>query len=414
MGPVHLTIPVDVFTGHAQSAPSYSRTRVAAPAPSPDEVHAALEMLAASERPVVICGSGAWWAGCGPELHQFVECHSLPLFTIGMARGLVSDEHPLCFGYADPALSRACHAAFREADLILILGKRVDFRLGLGSPRVLPAHARYIQVDIHPQELGMNRALDLAICADVKQTVKAFLTEGVDVRKERNPWLQRLGEFERGWRQSLAQHTEDQGSPLHPAVFFEAFTRVLPPDTLLSWDGGDFTHWGRSFTPARVAGGWLRLGPLATIGAALPNGIALRLANPDKPVAVITGDGALGFYIAEIDTAVRLKLPLLVVVGNDAGWGLERQLQSAIEGSTAGCELRFTRYDRVVEAFGGAGETIESAEQIGPAVQRGLQSRVPYCLNVAIRGVRSPFTEWMLAGKRNQPTAGDAVGRNDG
>jgi acetolactate synthase-1/2/3 large subunit len=177
--------------------------------------------------------------------------------------------------------------------------------------------------------------------------------------------------------------------------------QALPRDVLYSWDGGDFVHWGRALVPAREPGGWLRLGPLGTIGSSLPNGLALQLAHPRRPVAVITGDGALGFYIAEMDTAVRHKLPIVVIVGNDAGWGLERELQSfAYGGVTVACELQSTPYDVIMKGFGGGGETIERLEQVRPAVQRAFASGVPYCLNVKIRGVRSPFTEWQIAGKK--------------
>jgi acetolactate synthase-1/2/3 large subunit len=400
MGPVHLTIPVDVFTAEVDAAPTYSATTISSASPSACDVRRAMELLRRSERPLIIAGSGTWWADAGPELHQFIERESLPLFTVGMARGLVRDDHALCFGYADPALNRASHAAFQEADLILVLGKRIDFRLDLGSARVLPASASYIQVDIHPQELGMNRALDLAICADVKQTLRAFLGFAGPTPLARKHWLSRLSSLRKDWREALKQRAADKEPPIHPAACFAELVQALPPDTLLSWDGGDFTHWGRTFIPALHAGGWLRLGPLATIGAALPNGIALKIANPNKPVAVITGDGALGFYIAELDTAVRLKLPLVLIVENDAGWGLERELQNATEGSTVACELRSTRYDRITEAFGGAGETIDSIEQIAPAIRRAFQSAVPYCINAQIRGARSPFTEWTLLNKR--------------
>jgi acetolactate synthase-1/2/3 large subunit len=169
---------------------------------------------------------------------------------------------------------------------------------------------------------------------------------------------------------------------------------------LYSWDGGDFVHWGRAILPAVTAGGWLRLGPLGTIGAGLPNGLALQLAHPDRPVVAITGDGSLGFYLAELDTLVRHELPLVVVVGNDAGWGLERELQGELCGTTVACELRATPYDRIMEAFGGAGETVERPEQVGPAVRRAFAARRPYLLNVTVRGTRSPFTEWQLDGKK--------------
>jgi acetolactate synthase-1/2/3 large subunit len=136
------------------------------------------------------------------------------------------------------------------------------------------------------------------------------------------------------------------------------------------------------------------LGPLATIGAALPNGLALQMATPDKPVVVITGDGSLGFYIAELDTAVRHNLPIVIIVGNDAGWGLERELQG--RDRTVGCELRPTRYDVVMQGFGGDGENITSLAEVRPAIQRAFAARRPYLLNVNVRGVRSPFTRWKL------------------
>ena len=170
---------------------------------------------------------------------------------------------------------------------------------------------------------------------------------------------------------------------------------------IYAWDGGDFAHWGRATLPVYEPGKWLRLGPLGTIGSALPNALALQMAHPGKPVTVITGDGSLGFYIAELDTAVRHKLPIVVIVGNDAGWGLERELQGAVTGltNTVACELRSTRYDIVMKGFGGEGELIERPEQVRPAVERAFSAGVPYLLNVAIRGVRSPFTrEW--AGER--------------
>jgi len=402
MGPVHLTIPVDILSAEA---PSFARphsppTITEPPAPSPHSITQTMDLLSKSERPVVIAGSGAWWADSGVLLRRFIEITSLPLFTIGMARGLVSDHHPLCFGYADPALSRAAHKAFQGADLFLILGKRIDFRLGLGSPRTLAAAAKCIQIDIHPQEFGLNRAVDVGICADVKQTLSAFIDAHVGPEQPLTAWLDRLHALRKHWRETLERQALDRSTPMHPAAFYSELQRALAPETLLSWDGGDFTHWGRSLMPALHPGGWLRLGPLATIGAALPNGIALKIANPEKPVAVITGDGALGFYIAELDTAVRYKLPLVVIVGNDAGWGLERELQSSAHGTTVACDLRSTRYDLIMEAFGGAGETVESLSQVGAAVRRAFSAGVPYCINVLIRGARSPFTDWQLSSRK--------------
>jgi acetolactate synthase-1/2/3 large subunit len=401
-GAVHLTIPVDLFTA-ATDAPSTLPMPVeeTPSRPDPRDIDRALALLKAAERPVVIAGSGVWWANAEAELQAFIEHTSLPLYTITMARGAVSDAHPLNLGYADPAMNNAVPTAFREADLFLVIGKRLDYRLALGGARLFPSAAKFIQLDLHGQELGMNRKLDAAICADAKAALQA-LTEAAGKPWAPRPWLDRLRGLRAEWEAGLARIAQDDSSPMHPAAFYRELKAALPRDIIYAWDGGDFAHWGRANLPVYEPGKWLRLGPLGTIGSALPNGLAMQMAHPGKPVTVITGDGSLGFYIAELDTAVRHKLPIVVIVGNDAGWGLERELQGAVTGlsETVACELRSTRYDIVMKGFGGEGELIERPDQVRPAVERAFAAGVPYLLNVAIRGVRSPFTEWQIAGKK--------------
>ncbi len=402
-GPVHLTIPVDLFTA-TTDAPA--RVPVPPPPalpaqPETQDIERTIEVLRSAERPVVIAGSGIWWAQAEAELQEFIEQTRLPLYTITMAKGAVSDQHPLCMGYADPALNRAAQRVFQEADVLLVLGKRIDYRLALGGPRLFAPAAKFIQVDLHPQELGMNRALEIALCADVKSTLRALSEAAGRERWAPCSWLDRTRALRAEWEAHLAACAGDRTSPVHPAAFFAELRQCLPRDVLFSWDGGDFTHWGRATTPAQAPGRWLRLGPLATIGSGLPNSLALQLAHPSKPVVCITGDGSLGFYLAELDTAVRHRLPVVVIVGNDAGWGIERQFQFAggLE-NTVACELRDTRYDLVMQGLGGGGETVERLDQVQPAVERAFESGMPYLINVRIRGVRSPFAEWQIAGKK--------------
>jgi acetolactate synthase-1/2/3 large subunit len=400
-GAVHLTIPVDLFMAKTD-APAALPAPVddSGPEPGSREVERAVALLRSAQRPVVIAGSGVWWAGAASELREFIERTSLPLYTITMAKGVVSDEHPLCMGYADPALNQAVHTAFKEADLFLVLGKRIDYRLALGGPRLFAPEAKFIQVDIHAPELGMNRKLEVGICADVRSTLRALLAESGEKPWTPLPWLDRLRQLRCEWEAKLAEAAQDRSAQMHPAAFFAELKKWLPRDIYYAWDGGDVVHWGRATLPALHPGRWLRLGPLGTIGSALPNSLAVQLANPGKPVVLITGDGSLGFYIAEMDTAVRHGLPVVMMVGNDAGWGLERELQGATAGSTVACELRRTQYDQVMQGFGGGGETIDTLEQVRPAVERAFGSGVPYCLNVNVRGVRSPFTQWQLSGKK--------------
>src|ERR1051326_3878515 len=281
-GTAPLTIPVDVF----QEPGAGAGFRCARNSGGGFSVKEAAELLHAARRPIAIAGSGVWWSGAEASLQHFIERARIPLYTITLARGAVSDEHPLCMGFADPALNRAAHAAFREADLFLVIGKRIDYRLALGGPRLFPPDAKFIQIDIHPQELGTNRALDAAICGDARLALEALAESAAPAPDE---WLDRCRALRAEWQARLNQATADA------AVFFRALREVLPEDVLLSWDGGDFTHWGRCILPARVPGGWLRLGPLARIGAALPNALAMQLAHPGRKVLCITGDGSLGF-----------------------------------------------------------------------------------------------------------------------
>lgn len=398
-GVAHLSIPSDVFIGKADSAASAPLLPEIRRMPDSRDVDAAIAAISRAQRPIAIAGSGVWWSGAHRELRAFIARTGLPLYTVTMAKGSVADDDPLCFGYADPALNVAARTAFKEADLVVVIGKRIDYRLALGGSRLFSPEARFVQIDIHEPELGLNRRLEAGICSDARLALTAL--EGSAKALSLDSWKTHLLELRAAWQGDLEAIASDRSAPLHPAAFFQELRKGLPADTLFSWDGGDFTHWGRAGTPARIPGGWLRLGPLGTIGSALPNSVAMQLAHPGKPVVMITGDGSLGFYLAELDTLVRYKLPVVIIVGNDGGWGIERELQKAADsGPTVACELRRTRYDQIMQGFGGGGELIESLDQVRPALDRALASGVPYLLNVQVRGARSPFTDWQIAAKK--------------
>ena len=404
-GASHLSVPVDMLTTKVKEhAPLPAGPVVPLrPAPLSWDVACLIDLLDEAERPVVIAGSGAWWADAGEELREFVEKSSLPLFTVCLARGVVSDDHPLCFGYGDPTLSRAAAKAFKEADLVVVLGKKLDYRLRLGGTQLFSADAKFVQVDIHPQELGLNRALEVAMLADVKVALQQ-INEALGSRPapDRTAWLGQVRQAAEAWEQELASVAATPGSPMHPLHLFMQMRNWVPQDATLCWDGGDFVHWGRCSIPARRPMHWLRLGSLAGLGACFPIGLTAKILRPNSPSIIISGDGSLGFYAAEMDTAVRHNLPVIIIVGNDGGWGIERELQLGTYGgdTTVACELRRTRYDLVMKGFGGEGEFVERPEDIRPALDRALQSEKPYLINVDIRGARSPFTQYQLAGKK--------------
>ena len=394
-GATHLSIPVNVFTGKTEAPlrmpPGRGVIRAC------EDAAAAMDLLAKAERPVVIGGSGVWWSDAGAALLRFLKQTKLPYFDVTMARGVVSEKFPGHCGYADPSLNRGCVPAFQAADVVLVLGKRIDYRLAMGGPRLFGKETRIIQVDVEPREIGNVRDVAVGVVGDVRTFLEAAIP--ASVWEPRTAWIQQIRKWRKEWMTKLlAQRGED--SLLHPGVFFQEVKRTLPVSPLLSFDGGDFIHWGRAILPALHAGGWLRLGPMATIGAALPFAMAQQMARPGSPVMMMTGDGSLGFYIAELDTMVRYGVPVVIIVGNDGGWGLERELQGEMQGTTTACELRRTRYDLVCQGFGGGGETIDRLDQVGPALARAFAYQGPYVLNVNIRGARPPFTSWQLEGKK--------------
>ena len=402
MGATHLTIPVDLFTGQAAKGLALVSPQTVAATPGRADVKAMLKLLREAKRPVVIAGSGVWWSDAGKELGAFLRKTKLPYYSVTLARGVVSDAAPNNMGYADGALNKAVHTVFKEADVVLVLGKRIDYRLAMGGPRLFAPEAKFIQVDIHQQELGHNRQLALGICADVKATLLLALDELGKENWKPLSWVARARMLDKKWKDELSAIAawNSKNKLIHPASFFAALHDAMPVTPLYSWDGGDFIHWGRAMFPATRSGGWMRIGPLGTIGSALPNALAMQWRHPDEPVVMITGDGSLGFYIAELDTAVRHNLPIIVIVGNDGGWGLERELQGELNGTNVACELRRTRYDKVMEGFGGAGETIDRLDQVDGAVKRAFASGKPYLLNVNVEGARSPFTDWQIQGKK--------------
>ncbi len=396
-GPVHLTIPADVLEAPVDDSKvampePWRREPAAAPAAA---VETALDLLQRAQRPVVIAGSGIWWAHAWEALRRLVEVTALPCFTIGMGRGSLSDEHPLCLGYADPILNPAARE-IAEADAILLIGKRIDFRLGYGS--LFGPNATLIQVDIHSAELGRNRSAQLPIHCDVG----AFLTQMASGAEKRGswketPWIERLRRVRKAAAEARRADEAADASPLHPLRIVKEVREAVNSDVVWAIDGGDFAQWCRLGLPALKPGHWVRLGALGTVGAAIPLGIAAKLAKPDCPVVILTGDGGMAFHSWELHTALRFNAPVVVVVGNDCGWGMERELQAAFYRRTVGVELGAVRYDKVIEAMGGHGEHVEHPAELRPALERALKAGTVACVNVMMQGVPSPLTATNIA-----------------
>ena len=413
-GPVHLSIPIDIQEQEAleDELPPYQPSEYRHQGRNPGDPHLveqALELLRHAETPVVIAANAARYSVTSDVLTSFIEATGLPLFTVEQSRGLVSDDHPLCFGYADSALNDAARL-FREVDVALLLGKRLDHRYGYGRPPYFNADARLIQVDPSPAEIGRNRGVALGILGDLGAVVEQ-LAEKASRRQWRDltPWTNLLKVIRREQSERLeALATADL--PLHPMRVYKEVAPFIDEDSILIFDGGDYVQWGRGYLKARRLGRWLRLGPLSHLGFGLPFALAAKLAHPESKVILFIGDGSIGFYAMEYDTAIRHNLPIITVLGNDAAWGIDRNFQMAYFGRAVATDLRFVRYDKMVEALGGHGEYVQEAQQLAPAIQRALASNKASLVNATIRSARSPLADAMIARKLavRQPTRLDS------
>ena len=404
-GPVHLTIPVDIQEQDVSEdeLPQYQPGEYRNAGRShgdPRLIQEAVALLRRAERPVIIAANSARYSLPSETLRELIETTGVPVFTVEQARGMVSDDHPLCFGYADGSLNSTARR-FREADVVLLLGKRFDHRYRYGQPPFFGADARLIQVDPSPADIGRNRGVSVGILGDIGAVVEQFIHEakGQSWPSGRlGSWTGQLREDRESWLGHLESLASDD-LPMHPMRVFKEIEGFADDDTILIFDGGDYAQWGRSYLKARKAGQWMRLGPLSQLGCGLPYALGAKLARPDARVLLFIGDGSFGFYTMEYDTAVRHNLPFTAIMGNDSVWGIDRNFQLAYYGRAVGTDLRFVRYDRVVEALGGYGEYVERSEEVAPAVERAISSNRPSLVNIGIRSVRSPLADAMVARK---------------
>ena len=403
-GPVHLTIPIDIQEAAVAESetPAYPPSEYRPAGRSlgdPALVAQAIDVLGNAERPVVVAANAARASLAPPDLRDFVEATNLPCFTVEQARGLLSDDHPLCFGYGDPALNDTAKH-FREADAVLLLGKRLDHRYRYGRPPFFNAAATLIQVDPSPAEIGRNRGVHVGIVGDVGAVVRQMTeaARGAERWTGVAAWRRQLGKTREAQRLRFEALGTDE-TPLHAVRVLRDVDTFTDDDTILVVDGGDFAGWGRSYLRARNAGGWLRLGPLGQLGCGVPYAIAAKLARPEADVLLLIGDGSFGFYGIEFDTAVRHGAAFTAVMGNDALWGIDRNFQLAYYGRAVGTELRPVRYDKMVEALGGHGEHVTQPGEIVPAIRRARESGRPSLVSVTIRNTPCPLAGAMMARK---------------
>lgn len=386
-GPVFLELPMDVLTADVDDEtvtfPQAYRPQQA-PAPSPEAVEQALVLLAQAQRPLIMAGRGVWLAGAAAELREFAEMTQTPVIANGMTRGaLPEDEHPLAFGSFVTA-GTTILAPAGGPDVVLLLGGRFGLFTG-GARSFVPPQATVIQVDVKGEEIGRFRDIQLGIVADCREALRALIAaaRGRTFAAHRE-WLDALARGRAAVRASFEQTMRSNEERIHPYRLAHEVNAYLGGDGIIVADGGETAVWVELAVTPKRPGSYLFHGYLGCLGTGIPFGLAAKAAYPDQRVVVVTGDGSVGLNFAEFDTAVRHRLPIVVVVNNDQAWGMCRHEQIVRYGQQriVATELGPTRYEKAAEGFGVYGEFVEQAEDIVPALERAFASGRPACVNV--------------------------------
>ena len=396
-GPVHISITADTLSGLIEveegAIPPPANTQPTAAAQAePAFIEQALQLLSTAERPLIIAGAAAFWSHAGDLLRQFVETVKIPLMTVEQARGLVADNHPYCFGDGYGTVNMAAQLENR-IDVLLLLGDRMDHAFAYGS---CFGPAKIIHICPEAKEIGKNHSIECGAACDVRAAT-AQLLAAAKTRSWKEPaeWVAMLRQTRIDQAARVQKMSASAQTGVHPARIALEVEKLLDEQSILAFDGGDFSSWARYCMIARRPGGWLASTVLGHLGVGLPYAIGAKMAFPEAKAVVMTGDGALGFSVMEMETAVRYGIPVVIVVANDSAYGVEVYYQQKWFGPdrVVGTELTNTRWDLLAESLGAHGEYVETPEQLRPALERAFASGKPACVNVIVQRTPSPQTE---------------------
>lgn len=382
-GPVYLEMPLDLLMNMTDDADvPATRPLPEPPRPSgdPRALVTASKLLAESARPAFLVGTQIRWSPAREAIRRAADAIDAPFFLNGMARGGLPADHPGLF-------SRARRLALAQADVVFVFGTPFDFRVDYGRPPTWAPAARIVQVDLDGAELGRNRAVDVAIHADSGFVLDHLATEASrGARVDRTAWMRTVRDEEAKRRAKMQVEILSEESPPNPLRVCAEIGKRLGPDDIVIGDGGDFVATAAYVLKLEWPQLWMDPGPLGTLGVGPGYAMAAKLARPDARVVLVYGDGSFGLHGLEFEAMVRQDIPVVAVIGNDAGWTQIRRGQVELYGQerAVATALDYTRYDRVVEAVGGFGAWVERVEELGPALDAAFASKKPSCVNVKI------------------------------
>jgi thiamine pyrophosphate-dependent acetolactate synthase large subunit-like protein len=375
-GPTFVDFPLDhVFMGAAEpQAQASFGAATGAQGASAAQLERAGQLLREAERPVVMAGTDLYWGHGERALLDLVEALRVPVFLNGLARGCVPADHELFF-------SRARSQALKEADVALVLGVPMDFRLGFGGS--FGEQTSVVVIDLVEPQRRPAREPQVELYGELTQTLSDLRAASGLGGCDSGEWLSRLRASERELRERERTELEDDRTPLHPMRVYAELSKVLDRDAIVIGDGGDFVSYAGRMIDSFQPGCWLDPGPFGCLGAGPGYALAAKLAHPERQVVLLLGDGAFGFAGMEFDTLCRHGVAVVGVMGNNGIWGLEKHPMEFLYGYSVAADLRpATRYDEVVRALGGHGELVERPVQLLPALERAFACGKPALVNV--------------------------------
>jgi acetolactate synthase I/II/III large subunit len=373
-GPVFLDFPLDhVFMEAEEPEPVADAVPARMPSADGDALERAVALLREAERPVIMAGTNLYWGRGEAELLALVEALRIPVFLNGMARGCVPADHELFY-------SRARSTALKGADVALVIGVPMDFRLGFGGS--FGEDTEIVAIDVAEPGRAHPRPVAAELYGPVGETLAA-LREGVGAALDTGGWVASLRGTETEKRAAEAEQLNDDRAPLHPLRLYKELGEVLDRDAIIIGDGGDFVSYAGRVIDSYQPGCWLDPGPFGCLGSGPGYALAAKLAHPERQVVLLLGDGAFGFSGMEFDTLARHGVNAVGVMGNNGIWGLEKHPMEFLYGYSVAADLvPERRYDKVVEALGGHGELVRTPGELKPALARAFEAGKPALVNV--------------------------------
>ena len=382
-GPVYLDMPDDIINGEVDEDKVVTAAAVGEPPASladPEAVEAALTALESAEKPLVIVGKGMAWSRAEGEVREFIERTQLPFLASPMGKGILPDDDPLSVGAARST-------ALREADVIFLMGARLNWIMHFGLPPRFAKDVRVVQLDISPEEIGTNVPAEVALVGDGKAVTRQ-LNRALDNRQWFYPaeaaWRATLQEKAAANAEAVAPMVADDATPMNYYRAYRDIEAWLPENAIIIGEGANTMDIGRTQMANRAARHRLDAGSYGTMGIGLGFTIGAAVVHPDRPIVAVQGDSAFGFSGMEIETALRYNRPIKIIVLNNGGIGSGMEELPEDGAPPPNVLTPRARYDGMMEALGGKGFYVEDPAELRGVLDAAMAHDGPALINVRI------------------------------